>query len=268
MKYKCPKCGNTFEGQPSSCPYCGAKLYFQDQTNNNEQKNNLNQSSNTVETTNIKQQDEKPYEKYIDKCKNYIVLSLIASIVAALAAIFTICIPFVNDDSGNTYPLIYIFFQYIKLLFDLNYDSLFAYLFLVDAIYFVFIMVSIVTLLICSIIDIVKNSMRLNKKADYAMEFYFVITRGKDEGGSFSRKSAGNVVWGTSPTATNMTWSVLISFALLFAFDRFFGIKSFNSINGWISLVIILLLVMAGLNIASRVVRNSIRKEIIQEEYK
>ena len=200
MKYKCPKCGNIFDGQPSFCPHCGTKLNYQTQTDTN-----LNVSTIANEATKDVKSEAKPYEKYIDECKNYTIISLVTSIIAILSVIIMICVPFINSVLDEKVSLLNIFIQYTKIVTDssFNTSSTYSYFILINYIYLICIILTLGVLLVTSIIEFVKNIIRLANKKDYAMEFYFNEQKGRDDVSNFFKKG----LWRGTNITTNSTIS-------------------------------------------------------------
>lgn len=260
MKYKCPKCGNIFDGQPSFCPHCGTKLNYQTQTDTN-----LNVSTIANEATKDVKSEAKPYEKYIDECKNYTIISLVTSIIAILSVIIMICVPFINSVLDEKVSLLNIFIQYTKIVTDssFNTSSTYSYFILINYIYLICIILTLGVLLVTSIIEFVKNIIRLANKKDYAMEFYFNEQKGRDDVSNFFKKG----LWRGTNITTNSTISVIIMFCFMFVLDRYWGTGSFSSINGLIFLIILFLILTLIFNVISIVVKNKIKKNIIKEEY-
>ena len=284
MKYKCPKCDSTFDGEVKFCPNCGQPFNF---PSKNEEvavapisapkvASNFKENPNTKSNNDVLTKDgnsdlaKEIISKNMKKIKSHELFTIINYVLLIIAMMLTLFIPFLsltNEVSGGEVVQAYSFFNYAVMYIQSFIDESVSIYAMYGAI---MIFVCVFYILISTIIGITKIFKSISHLKDintYAYELYDDIINKRNEDKSFAvgRRNFSN---GGVSSCVSLLFYLILLFVLskIPYMGRMF--IPFTSYNVLIVIPALVLAVVLALAIIDNVKFGAFKKEIVRKKYK
>ena len=246
-EYKCPKCGNTFQGEVSFCPHCGTKLSFPAPEAKKEEP---------LQAQEVNREDS---SRFNGEFKKALIFDLISNAASFLLAIFLLFLPiFVNYYNSGTEYEFFSLFQMMLLFFRVIGASAESFTYFVfELIISVYLIAFIITLLVL----VIKNITNLLHLDNYYLTRYDNLVNRVEEPRFRYRRGMDSL---------GFLVSTIILFVFVMVFDKmpYVGKHFYEGVNGFVAFPIIFLAVALTFAIMRTVINSKVKNTILKERYK